>query len=73
MSTNLKLNGIPKINSFLISKELPLDARSVVTSYAHLSELVTTGVAYTGMLVYVNSADKTKGLYICESNIDGGN
>lgn len=69
---NLKLTGIGKNGGFLLSNKGPLDVRTVVTEYNHLADLVSENRAYVGMLVYVNSTDKTKGLYLCESNVNDG-
>ena len=72
MATELKLNGIPKNGGFLLSNKGPIDVRTVVTEYSHLSDLISGNRGYVGMLVYVNSNDNNKGLYICESITDGG-
>lgn len=64
---NLKLTGIGKNGGFLLSNKGPLDVRTVVTEYNHLADLVSGNRAYAGMLVYVNSSDDKKGLYICEN------
>lgn len=72
MATELKLNGIPKNGGFLLSNKGPIDVRTVVTEYSHLSDLISGNRGYVGMLVYVNSNDSNKGLYICESITSGG-
>lgn len=68
----LDLSGISKLGGYLLSNEGPLDVRTVVTEKAHLTELVTGRIAYPGMIVYVNSADADKGLYVCDSNTGDG-
>lgn len=69
---NLDLAGISKLGGYLLSNEGPLDVRTLVTEKSHLTELVTSRIAYPGMIVYVNSNDADKGLYLCSSNTDGG-
>lgn len=68
----LDLSGISKLGGYLLANEGPLDVRTVVTEYAHLAALVSGRIAYPGMVVYVNSTDNKKGLYICESKENGG-
>lgn len=68
----LDLSGISKLGGYLLLNEGPLDVRTVVTEGAHLTELVTSRIAYPGMIVYVNSNDTDKGLYVCESNTGEG-
>lgn len=68
----LDLSGISKLGGYLLSNEGPLDVRTVVREYGHLAELVSSRIAYVGMVVYVNSGDTNKGLYVCESNTGGG-
>ena len=59
----LKLNGIPKNGGFLLSNKGPIDVRTVVTEYNHLTDLVSGNRAYAGMTVYVNN-NTTRGLYL---------
>ena len=68
----LDLSGISKLGGYLLSNEGPLDVRTVVTEKAHLTELVKGRIAYPGMIVYVNSGDADKGLYVCDSNTANG-
>lgn len=62
--SNLNIDGIVKLNSFTLNKPLPLDARTVVTEYDHLNQLVSGNKAYAGMVVYVDSTGADKGLYV---------
>jgi hypothetical protein len=65
---DLKLSGISKPKGYYLQNEGPLDVRTVVTEIAHLETLVNNRIAYPGMVVYVNSTDNNRGLYVCESN-----
>ena len=63
----MSINGMNIQMGFALKSPQPLDARDVVTSKTELDNFVTAGVAYVGMVVYVESNDEDKGLYLCES------
>ena len=69
---NLVLNGTVLTGGFNVQAPRPLDAKAVVGHMNHLDQLVADELAYVGMVVYVNSDDNTKGLYVCTSLDDNG-
>jgi hypothetical protein len=60
----MELKGIKLISGFALNSNQPLDSRAIVSSISELSSLVTEDIAYIGMIVYVNSDDDKKGLYV---------
>lgn len=60
----MELKGIKLISGFALNSNQPLDSRAIVSSISELSSLVTEDIAYIGMIVYVNSNDDKKGLYV---------
>lgn len=60
----MELKGIKLISGFALNSNQPLDSRAIVSSISELSSLVTEDIAYVGMIVYVNSDDDKKGLYV---------
>ena len=62
--SKLTISGIEKLGPYCPPFKRPLDARLLVTEYNHLADLVSDYGAYPGMVVYVNSNDDKKGLYV---------
>lgn len=62
--SKLTISGIEKLGPYCPPFKRPLDARLLVTEYNHLTDLVSDYGAYPGMIVYVNSTDDKKGLYV---------
>ena len=67
----MEISGINVLGGFALKSSQPLDARSVVDQYEDLAWLISSGNAYQGMIVYVNSTGEDKGLYVCKSIDDG--
>jgi hypothetical protein len=61
MANNYKtLDGISIISGFALNSPAPMDSRTIVSNLAELDP----DYIYTGLVVYVNSNDDTKGLYV---------
>lgn len=61
MANNYKtLDGISIISGFALNSPAPMDSRTIVSNLAELDP----DYIYTGLVVYVNSQDDTKGLYV---------
>ena len=53
MANPLYGRGIPLAANFDLGAKKPLDARSIVNTYADLDDHSNNGRAYAGMIVYV--------------------
>jgi hypothetical protein len=61
------LSGISVAAGFALKSKQPIDARLVVPSL----ESLNPKWVYTGLVVYVDSTDETKGLYVYTGETDG--
>ena len=58
MANQLELYGMTPLGGFLLQSKDPLDVRTVVPTYANLTELATNYRIYQGIIVYVQEEGK---------------